>query len=49
MGLLIPPLALVYVAGAWLYSKMTAKSAQQKYGVAPNAGPPANRKHVVPV
>ena len=34
-GLLIPPLALVYVGGAWLYTKLTAQSAQQKY-------PPAN-------
>lgn len=30
-GLLIPPLALVYVGGAWLYAKFTAQSAQQKY------------------
>jgi high-affinity iron transporter len=31
-GVLIPPLALVYVGGAWLYTKITAQSAQQKYG-----------------
>ena len=36
-GLLIPPLALVYVAGAWLYAKVTAQSAQQKYAVPTNA------------
>ena len=29
-GLLIPPLALVYVGGAWLYMKLTATSAQEK-------------------
>jgi high-affinity iron transporter len=29
-GLLIPPLALVYVGGAWLYMKLTARSAQEK-------------------
>jgi len=34
-GLLIPPLALVYVGGAWLYLKITAKSAQEKYPDAP--------------
>ena len=37
-GILIPPLALVYVAGAWLYARVTAQSAQQKYGV-PDARP----------
>ncbi len=34
-GILIPPLALVYVGGAWLYTKITAQSAQQKYAVDP--------------
>jgi high-affinity iron transporter len=34
-GLLIPPLALVYVGGAWLYLKITAKSTQEKYPDAP--------------
>jgi len=33
-GLLIPPLAFVYVGGAWLYTKITARNAQAKYGVA---------------
>ena len=47
-GLLIPPLALVYVAGAWLYSKLTAKSAQQKYAAAPGAPPPVKRKEALP-
>ena len=47
-GLLIPPLALVYVAGAWLYSKMTAKSAQQKYQAAPPAPLPLQPKEALP-
>ncbi len=34
-GILIPPLALVYVGGAWLYTKLSAKSAQEKYPGAP--------------
>jgi high-affinity iron transporter len=34
-GILIPPLALVYVGGAWLYAKITAQSAHQKYAVDP--------------
>ncbi len=29
-GLLIPPLALVYVGGAWLYLKLTSRRAQEK-------------------
>jgi high-affinity iron transporter len=29
-GILIPPLALVYVAGAWLYTKLAASRAQAK-------------------
>jgi high-affinity iron transporter len=29
-GLLIPPLALVYVGGAWLYLKLTARRALEK-------------------
>ncbi len=36
-GILIPPLALVYVGGAWLYTKITAQSAQQKYPATPVA------------
>ena len=30
-GLLIPPLALVYVGGAWLYTKFTAGRAKEKF------------------
>jgi high-affinity iron transporter len=50
-GLLIPPLALVYVGGAWLYARFTARSAQQKYGVPPiaTAPAPAARKESVTV
>jgi high-affinity iron transporter len=36
-GLLIPPLALVYVGGAWLYMKIRARGARQKQAA---AGPP---------
>jgi len=36
-GLLIPPLALVYVGGAWLYMKITARRAAPNQ---PGAGPP---------
>jgi high-affinity iron transporter len=49
-GLLIPPLALVYVGGAWLYTKITARSAQQKYGAPPLAvTASARREKSVPV
>jgi high-affinity iron transporter len=49
-GLLIPPLALVYVAGAWLYARLTAQSAQQKYGAPPvPASDGAKRKEPVPI
>jgi high-affinity iron transporter len=49
-GLLIPPLALVYVGGAWLYTKITAQSAQQKYSVPPVAlTASARREKSVPV
>jgi high-affinity iron transporter len=34
-GLLIPPLALVYVGGAWLYMKIAARRAQAKHHDAP--------------
>jgi high-affinity iron transporter len=34
-GLLIPPLALVYVGGAWLYLKLTASNAKEKLPDAP--------------
>jgi high-affinity iron transporter len=36
-GLLIPPLALVYVGGAWLWMKITSARAQK--GAAPSAAP----------
>ena len=45
-GLLIPPLALVYVAGAWLFSKLTAQSAQQKYGDPTAVSPQKNNKRL---
>jgi high-affinity iron transporter len=47
-GLLIPPLALVYVGGAWLYLKITAKSTQEKYPDAPpvEASPPRSKSPV---
>ena len=52
-GLLIPPLALVYVGGAWLFTKLSAKSAQEKYPVPPVAKAPAfsksNSKNTVSV
>jgi high-affinity iron transporter len=49
-GLLIPPLALVYVAGAWLYARITARSAQQKYGAPPvSVSASAPRKESVSV
>jgi high-affinity iron transporter len=38
-GVLIPPLALVYVGGAWLYAKIAAKRAQQKHAGAPPVRP----------
>jgi high-affinity iron transporter len=34
-GILIPPLALVYVVGAWLYTKITAQRAGEKYAISP--------------
>jgi len=37
-GLLIPPLALVYVASAWLYLKFTVRRAGGKYPDAPPIG-----------
>ncbi len=37
-GLFIPPLALVYVGGAWLYMMITARRAAPNH---PGAGPPA--------
>ncbi len=40
-GLLIPPLALVYVGGAWLYMKVTARNAQEKVPDAPPLKNPA--------
>jgi high-affinity iron transporter len=49
-GLLIPPLALVYVAGAWLYAKFTAQSVQQKYAAPPvSVKAPAKRNESVSV
>jgi high-affinity iron transporter len=39
-GLLIPPLALVYVGGAWLYMRLTAQAAQEKYQVPAAPLPP---------
>jgi high-affinity iron transporter len=47
-GLLIPPLALVYVGGAWLYLKITSKSAQEKYPDAHpfEASPPRSKSPV---
>jgi high-affinity iron transporter len=42
-GLLIPPLALVYVGGAWLYMKLTAPSAQEKYPEPPPVRTPVPR------
>jgi high-affinity iron transporter len=50
-GLLIPPLALVYVGGAWLYMKIAARRTRSR---PPAAGPPiepvsAARKSPVPV
>jgi high-affinity iron transporter len=49
-GVLIPPLALVYVAAAWLYARLSAQSAQQKYGVPPVAVPASpTRKESVSV
>jgi high-affinity iron transporter len=44
-GLLIPPLALVYVGGAWLYAKIAAAHAQAKI---PDQ-PPANRTVPAPL
>ena len=40
-GLLIPPLALVYVAGAWLFTKIASKNAQQKIP-AGSSSPPSD-------
>ncbi|HEX4139024.1 MAG TPA: FTR1 family protein [Candidatus Methylacidiphilales bacterium] len=42
-GVLIPPLALVYVGGAWLYAKIAAARAQAK------TAPPPSVKRDVPV
>jgi high-affinity iron transporter len=42
-GLLIPPLALVYVGGAWLYMKIAARRSQSKLSA---AGPPVSRAPV---
>ncbi len=42
-GVLIPPLALVYVGGAWLYTKITAKRAQDKIPADPPV--PATRSN----
>ncbi len=43
-GLLIPPLALIYVGGAWLYMKWTSLSAQEKYPAAAPARTPTPRR-----
>ncbi len=49
-GILIPPLALVYVGGAWLYTKIMAQNAQQKYpSVAPTIAPLSKSKNPVSV
>jgi len=48
-GILIPPLALVYVVGAWLYAKIAARNAQQKYPDGPpipSASVPQSKKAV---
>jgi high-affinity iron transporter len=43
-GVLIPPLALVYVGGAWLYARIAAQKAQQKLA----ADPPVAASSVSP-
>jgi len=49
-GILIPPLALVYVGGAWLYTKITAQNAQEKYpSAAPKTAPLSKSKNPVSV
>ncbi len=50
-GLLIPPLALIYVGGAWLYMKIATRAAQAKMPAAapPVAPVPASRKSPVSV
>jgi high-affinity iron transporter len=48
-GLLIPPLGLVYVGGAWLYTKIAAKKAQQKYVADPPAVPASVSQSQKPV
>ncbi|MEI9999764.1 MAG: FTR1 family protein [Verrucomicrobiota bacterium] len=42
-GLLIPPLALVYVGGAWLYTKIAAHRAQARLAASPPSTPSAPR------
>ena len=47
-GLLIPPLALVYVGGAWLYLRLTAKRAQEKIAAAEPPVPAVTNRREVP-
>jgi high-affinity iron transporter len=48
-GLLIPPLALVYVAGAWGYMKVTSRSADRKYAAAAPVPAPPLAIHKAPI
>ena len=48
-GLLIPPLALVYVGGAWLYMKWSAARAAEKNGAVVASAPASRRPTKTPV